>query len=303
MAIGRLFGKLRDGLKKTREGLGDTLVQVTRRGTLGEEEAEALEEALLRADVGVHTTEKLVEAVRRARGDGEGWAREALSTAITEILARAVADPPAEVAPPRVILVVGVNGTGKTTTLGKLAARLRGEGKRVVLVAADTFRAAANEQLALWAERAGVEVVESRSGADPASVAFDGVSAGRARGADVVVVDTAGRLHSKTGLMAEIEKIHRVIGKAQAGAPHETLLVLDATTGQNAVQQAREFGKGFPLTGLVLTKIDGTAKGGVVVSIADELGLPVRYLGVGEGLEDLVVFEPDAFARALTSES
>lgn len=303
MPIGNLFGKLKDGLRKTRDGLSGTIQQVTRRGALGEEEAEALEEALLRADVGLETTETLVAAVRRASGEGESWAREALRAEIARILAGPSSDPPSVGAPPRVILVVGVNGTGKTTTVGKLAARLREEGQRVVLVAADTFRAAANEQLALWAERAGVEIVESRSGADPASVAFDGVSAGRARGADVVIVDTAGRLHSKAGLMQEIAKIHRVVGKAHEGAPHEAWLVLDATTGQNAVAQAREFAKGFPLTGLVLTKIDGTAKGGVVVSIADTLGLPVRYLGVGEAIDDLVAFDPEAFADALTSDA
>ncbi len=300
-----LFRRLRDGLQKTRDGLAGTLDRLGGARRLSEDDADALEEALLRADVAFETTEKLLDALRRASGhdvESDDWARVVLTREIRAILERSTSgagDEPTEDVPTRVVMIVGVNGTGKTTTIGKLAHRLRTDGRRVLVVAADTFRAAANEQLSLWASRAGVEIVQSRSGSDPAAVAFDGVSAGRAREMDIVLVDTAGRLHSKVGLMDEARKIHRVIGKALPGAPHDTWLVLDGTTGQNAIQQAREFQNAFPLTGLVLTKLDGTAKGGVVVSIADTLGLPVRYVGVGEGVDDLLPFDAGDFADAL----
>lgn len=301
-----LFSRLKQGLTRTRDGLNESLKRVVGGRELTEEDTEALEAALLHADVGVDTTERLLEALRRAarKADPEdaAWARTALSAEMASILSgadRADAASPDESPATRVIMIVGVNGTGKTTTIGKLAHRFRTEGRSVLVVAADTFRAAATEQLTAWAARAEVDILTSQPGADPASVAFDGVKKGVARGVDVVLIDTAGRLHSKVGLMDELTKIHRVVGKAMPGAPHEAWLVLDGTTGQNALRQAAEFSKGFPLTGLVLTKIDGTAKGGVVVAIAAELELPVRYLGVGEGLDDLADFSAADFAGAL----
>jgi len=300
-----LFGKLRTGLEKTRDVLRGALGKITGASTLSAEDLESLEEALLGADVSLETTEKLLGALRRASGsdDDPAWATEVLRSEIATILRKAAPSEPPVQGSPHVILIAGVNGTGKTTTIGKLAALFRSRGRRVLVVAGDTFRAAATEQLALWAERAGVEIVRGNAGSDPAAVTFDGISAGAARGMDVVLVDTAGRLHAKAGLMEELAKTHRVAGKALPGAPHDTWLVLDATMGQNAVQQALEFTKSCPLTGLVLTKVDGTARGGVVVSIADRLGLPVHYLGVGETIEDLVPFDPDAFAEALVARS
>ncbi len=300
-----LVARLRRGLGKTREGLKEGLQRALGQPVLTDDAADALEEALLRADVGVETTEKLLEALRSgsrsSRSGGSDWAAELLKRELATILARSASDPITIAARPHVIMLVGVNGTGKTTTVGKLAWLHRQQGRRVLVVAADTFRAAANEQLTLWSERAGAEILRSRPGSDPASVAYDGVSAAISRGVDLVLVDTAGRLQTKSGLMEEVKKIHRVIGKGMEGAPHDVLLVLDATTGQNAIQQAREFGKAFDLSGIVLAKIDGTARGGVVIAIADALGLPVRYLGVGEGIEDLVAFNPEEFAEALLS--
>ena len=204
-----------------------------------------------------------------------------------------------EEARPRVILVVGVNGAGKTTSIAKLAARLKKEGKTVLLVAGDTFRAAAIEQLSVWAERLGLELIKHRDGASPSAVVFDGVRAATARGVDVVLIDTAGRLHTKTPLMEELKKIHRVIGREIAGAPHEVLLVLDAGTGQNALSQARTFQAAFPLTGVILSKMDGSAKGGVALAVGSQLGVPIQYIGLGEQLEDLEVFSPDDFIAAL----
>jgi fused signal recognition particle receptor len=298
-----LFGRLRDGLNKTRSGLRETLQRSLGQTTLSAEALDELEAALLRADVGVETTAKLLDGLSRAshtqRAQGADWAVGALREEVVAILRRAARNPQPFSAAPHVVMVVGVNGTGKTTTVGKLAWLHRRSVERVLVVSADTFRAAANEQLARWADRAGVDIVQSQSGADPAAIAFDGVKAGIARGAEVVLIDTAGRLQTKAGLMDEVAKIHRVIGKTMPGAPHETLLVLDATTGQNAIQQAREFGRRFPLTGLILAKLDGTAKGGVVVSIADTLNVPVCYLGVGESIDDLVEFDAVAFADAL----
>jgi fused signal recognition particle receptor len=301
-----LFGRLRDGLKKTRSGLKETLQRSLGQVTLSPEAVDELEAALLRADVGVETTAKLLDGLSRAsrtqRAQGADWAVRALRDEVSAILGRAARNARSLSAAPHVVMVVGVNGTGKTTTVGKLAWLYRRSVERVLVVSADTFRAAANEQLVRWADRAGVDIVQSQSGADPAAIAFDGVKAGIARGAQVVLIDTAGRLQTKSGLMDEVSKIHRVIGKSMPGAPHETLLVLDATTGQNAIQQAREFGKRFPLTGLILAKLDGTAKGGVVVSIADTLNVPVCYLGVGESIEDLVEFDAVAFADALLTD-
>jgi fused signal recognition particle receptor len=299
----RFLNQVRSALTRTRDGLRDTVDRVVKGRPLTPESEEALEEALLRADVSLDTAEKLLAALRKASprqaADPENWAVEVLARELRAILERPTAPEHHPESGPRVIMIVGVNGTGKTTSVGKLARAYAAEGRRVLVVAADTFRAAANEQLRIWSERAGVDILESRPGSDPAAVAFDGLSSGRARGHDVVIVDTAGRLHSKKGLMDELGKVHRVMQKALPGAPHEVWLVLDGTTGQNAIQQARAFQESLTLTGLILTKIDGTAKGGAVVSITDTLGLPVRYLGVGEGIDDLIPFEAGAFAEAL----
>ena len=258
---------------------------------------ERLEEALIAGDVGVRAT---AELVRRLEARGElADLNEALAEEVTELFGEA---PVLDVAhEPTVILVVGVNGTGKTTTIGKLSARLAEHGRSVVVAAADTYRAAAEEQLEIWAERAGADFVGSERGADPAAVAYDAVEAALARGRDVVVVDTAGRLHTQTNLMEELAKVRRVIAGRLEGAPHETLLVVDATTGQNGVQQARLFGDAVGVTGVVLTKLDGSAKGGVAIPIAYELGLPVKLVGVGEALEDLQPFDPRDYARALVA--
>ncbi len=260
-----------------------------------EESWEELEEALIASDVGIAATELLVERLRRRR-DAAGL-EEALVEEIASIVGRP--RPLALSARPSVILVVGVNGSGKTTTIGKLARRLREHGRSVVVAAADTFRAAAGEQLEIWAQRAGADFVGSAPGGDPAAVAFDAVQAAKARGRDVVIVDTAGRLHTQANLMEELRKIRRVVGERLPGAPHETLLVIDATTGQNGLQQARLFHQAVEVTGVCLTKLDSSAKGGIVLPIAVELGLPVVLIGVGERLEDLRPFDPDEFARAL----
>jgi fused signal recognition particle receptor len=299
------FSRTRDGLTKTRDGLLGNLRQLlpgSRRIT--PELYEALEAALLRADLGTTSVASLMEAVREAvRQSGEAdeaTVRTVLRNAIAERLRKAfsVRSIPDPAAGPLVILVVGINGVGKTTTIGKLGAILAGDGKRVLFVPADTFRAAAGAQLEQWAARAGVDVIKPQAGADPAAVAFDGVAAARARGADVVMVDTAGRLHTKSNLMEELCKIKRTLGKAMPGAPHEIWLVLDATVGQNGLAQARQFHEALGVTGLILTKLDGTAKGGIVVAVA-ELGIPVLYIGVGESVQDLQPFDPDSFADAL----
>lgn len=299
--------KLKESLSRTREAFADNVHKVlTGRPRLDDATFEELEEVLIAGDVGVAAAEKLVSRLReRAQAEGlaDGAAlEEALAEEVAAILKAGESAPPAaSTEKPWVVMLVGVNGTGKTTTLGKLANHYRREGKSVVVGAADTFRAAAVEQLRIWAERADVEIVANQSGADPASVAYDAVAAAQARHADVVLVDTAGRLQTKVNLMEELRKIGRVIGKRIPGAPHEVLLVLDATTGQNAIQQARQFSEVVQVTGLVLTKVDGSAKGGVVVAIADQLQIPVRFLGLGEGIDDLAPFEADTFAAALFS--
>lgn len=287
--------RLRDALGRGRGAIAGALPTL-RSG--GEEAWEALEEALISADVGVAASTELVERLRRHRGAVDPAA------ALVEEIAKLLGDPGTldVSARPAVILVVGVNGSGKTTTIGKLAHRLREHGRQVLLAAADTFRAAADEQLEIWAERAGADFVGSARGGDPAAVAFDAIAAAQARGRDVVIVDTAGRLHTQTNLMEELRKIRRVIAGKLEGAPHETLLVLDATTGQNGLQQARLFGEAVGVTGVCLTKLDGSAKGGIVVAVAHELGLPVKLIGVGEKLEDLRPFDPREFARALVGE-
>ena len=265
-------------------------------GAPGAETLEALEELLIEADVGVLTAGRIVARV--ADGDGGRDLRDRVKAEILDVLSAAVA-PAVDAPAPRVVLVVGVNGTGKTTTVGKLAHRCRLEGRSPLICAADTFRAAAVEQISVWAERASVDIVRAGDGADPASVVFDAISAARARGRDVVFVDTAGRLHTRSDLMGELGKIRRVAGRAAPGAPHEILLVVDASVGQNGISQARRFLETAGVTGIVLTKLDGTAKGGVAVAIAGELGVPIRYVGVGEGLDDLLPFSPADYVDAL----
>jgi fused signal recognition particle receptor len=292
-----LFARLRDSLGKSRRALTAEL-SAAAFDPADEQAWERLEEALIAADVGVPATAELVRRLEE-RGDvGD------LGEALAEEIAALLGDPPTLSldGSPNVLLVVGVNGTGKTTTIGKLAQKLRDHGHSVVLAAADTFRAAAEEQLEIWAQRAGADFVGGARGADPASVAFDAIEAARGRGHDVVVIDTAGRLHTQTNLMEELAKVRRVIARRLEGAPQETLLVIDATTGQNGLQQARLFGEAVDVSGVALTKLDGSARGGIAVAIAHELGLPVKLIGVGEGLDDLRPFDPDDFARALVRE-
>ncbi len=297
-----LTERLRDGLQKTREAFREGFDRLLKGQELAPGALEELEELLLQADLGVATTETFLEVVRDQARSGrltDGDVRGALAGHLRGALAGAAA-PLALEARPAVLLVLGVNGSGKTTTCGKLAWRLRQAGREVVLAAADTFRAAAIEQLERWGERVGAPVVKQGPGADPSAVAFDAVRAAQARRADVLIVDTAGRLQTKTNLMAELAKVKRVIARQLPGAPHETLLVLDATTGQNGISQARLFHEGLALSGLVLTKLDGTAKGGVVVRIWRELALPIKLVATGERPDDLAAFDPDAFVAALT---
>jgi fused signal recognition particle receptor len=294
---GRLFSRLRDSLSKSRRALTGELAAAASFDPDDDADWERLEEALIAGDVGVRAT---AELVRRLEARGE---LANLNEALTEEVIELFGEPPVlDVGHrPAVILVVGVNGTGKTTTIGKLSARLAEHGRSVVVAAADTYRAAAEEQLEIWAERAGADFVGSVRGGDPAAVAYDAVEAAFARGRDVVVIDTAGRLHTQTNLMEELAKVRRVVAGRLEEAPHETLLVVDATTGQNGVQQARLFGEAVGVTGVVLTKLDGSAKGGVAIPIAYELGLPVKLVGVGEALEDLQPFDPRDYARALVA--
>ena len=292
------FDRWRRGLAKTRDGVFAGIAGVLGGRALDPAAVEELETALIRADVGVRTTAQLLDAVRREAN--EQPVRDRLAAAMLATLPAAPARP---LATPHVIMVVGVNGVGKTTSIGKLAARYTAAGKKVLLVAGDTFRAAAIEQLDVWAERAGAGLVRQQQGSDPAAVVFDGMRAAMARASAVVIIDTAGRLHTKSNLMEELKKVRRVIGRELAGAPHETLLVLDATTGQNGLAQARAFVETLDVNGIVLTKLDGTAKGGVVVAIAAELGIPIRYVGVGEGVDDLRDFDPTQFVAALLGTS
>src|SRR5262245_50706604 len=294
--------RLRRGLAATRERLVAQLDGVLRRGPRPIDAiVDELEEVLIGADVGVSTTGALLEPLRSLGADATPTTvRSALAEAMRTMLEAPPAPSPSSA--PWVILVTGVNGVGKTTTIGKLAAMHVAASRRTLLVAADTFRAAAIDQLAVWAERAGADLVRHEQGADPSAVVFDGLKAAVARRVDVVLVDTAGRLHTRTPLMEELGKVGRVIGREVPGAPHETLLVVDATTGQNAVNQARTFRAAVPLTGVVLTKLDGTARGGVLVALRHELGLPIRYIGVGEAVEDLRPFEAEQFVRTLFAE-
>ena len=282
-----------------------TDVAVLARGGVSAGNLEQLEQILLEADFGVPTTLKLVAEVERLALRGQvktqGQFLDALQKGIEDALRAGNSDPTLHIASekPTVILIVGVNGAGKTTFIGKLASRLRGEGKKVVVAAGDTFRAGAVDQLRLWAERTGADFISAKPGADPAAVAFDAIDASVARGADVLIIDTAGRLHTSEGLMTELKKVARVITKRLPSAPHETLLVLDATIGQNAVQQAKMFSAAVPVSGLVVTKLDGSARGGVVVAVHEAIDVPVKFLGTGEQSEDLVPFEAASFAREL----
>jgi len=298
MPIG-VFKKLTRGLTRTRENIKSTLQGVVGTTVVDEAALEDLEVSLLSADLGPELTEEVIRAVRRgSAGGGEG-----LRDAVRETLRNAMpADGRVSTRPadgPHVVFVVGVNGGGKTTTVGKLAWLEREAGRTAMVVAADTFRAAAIEQLALWAERGGADLVKQREGADPAAVVFDALRAAKARSVDTVLVDTAGRLHTKTNLMAELAKLARVAQREAPGAPHEVLLVIDATTGQNGLAQAEEFTRVAELTGVVLTKLDGTAKGGVALGIHKRLGVPIRYVGVGEKVDDLLEFDPDAYIDGL----
>ena len=301
--VGGLFGRLREGLAKTRESLfGRVEALLQGHPRIDEDFLESLEEILIGADFGMPVTQELVTALRRRlKTERDPDPRRLREIMAEEIAGRLqVASPwqlPAE--RPCVVMLVGVNGVGKTTTIGKLAAQLKGQGRKVIIGAGDTFRAAAAEQLQVWGERAGAEVVRHAEGADPGAVAFDAARAAVARGADVLLLDTAGRLHTKVNLMEELKKVRRVLAREIPGAPHETWLVLDATTGQNALSQARIFREAVEATGIVLTKLDGTAKGGIVVAIAAELGLAVRYIGIGEGIVDLRPFDPHEFVAAL----
>lgn len=302
MAFSKLK-KLMNGLTRTRAALTDTLQFMTGSEKLDEDALEDLEAGLFAADLGPALTAEVIEAVRdRARGTRLDVA--GLRSALREILGAILAEEAengdsASMIGPRIVFVVGVNGGGKTTTVGKLAARERSLGRKTMVVAADTFRAAAIEQLERWAERAGVELIKQREGADPSAVVFDALESARSRKVDTVFVDTAGRLHTKTNLMSELGKLARVSAKVVEGAPHEVLLVVDATTGQNGINQAKEFTKASRLTGVVLTKLDGTAKGGVALGIRRQLGVPIRYVGVGEGIDDMLDFDPSAFVEGL----
>ena len=290
-------------MRKTREALAAEVQATLFEGDLDEATWERLEEALIYADVGARTTAQVVEELEREAEEGTLVGGEALTGRLAELLAQLArtGDDKIDLRPdPTVILVVGVNGTGKTTTIGKLAWHLRKTlNRQVVIGAADTFRAAAVEQLERWGERAGVDVVKGPEGSDPGAVAFDAIARGRERGADVIIIDTAGRLHTQTNLMEELTKVRRVIAKQMPDAPHETLMTVDATTGQNGVRQAKLFGEAVGVTGIILTKLDGTAKGGIALAIANELGIPVKLIGIGEQLEDLRPFDADDFARAL----
>ncbi len=299
------FSRLREGLRKTREGIRGKLENLFSGAPVDEGLLESLEEALLASDLGPATTAAILEPARSAiRRQGAATAeamRALLADRVAELLR--VGSPPmsAPASPPHITLFLGVNGSGKTTTIAKLAKRYRDLGERVLLAAGDTFRAAAIEQLQIWGGRIGADVIAHRPGADPAAVVFDACKAARARGIQRLLIDTAGRLHTRQNLMEELKKIHRVIAREVPGAPHETLLVLDATTGLNAIAQAREFHQSVGVTGLVIAKLDGTAKGGAVVAIAQALQLPVRFVGVGETPEDLQPFDPHEFATALFS--
>ncbi len=301
-----MLSRLKKGLSKTAELLAGRLVALaTGRTPLGDSVLQEVEEALIASDVGLRTSRELVDALKSAHKKREISTTDEIRPFLrSRIESLVTVNHPATQAPdagakPWVILMVGVNGAGKTTTIGKLASRLTQDGKKVLVAAGDTFRAAAVEQLAHWCARAGCEIVRHPQGADPSAVVFDALKAGVARGTDVVIVDTAGRLHTRSNLMDELKKVRRIIAREVQGAPHETLLVVDGTTGQNTINQVREFNANIGLTGVVITKLDGTAKGGAVVGLVNETGIPVKYVGIGEGVEDLQDFDPVAFAEAI----
>ena len=302
------FGRIREGLSRTTRQIVDRFDEIVnaadapdrRSRPVDVETIDALEELLISADIGVPATNRIIAAVRTQSRNGASL-RDLVKQEIRQVFA-AVDRPIAVTARPEIILVVGVNGTGKTTTVGKLANLLKGQGKTPLICAADTFRAAAVEQLEIWATRAGVDMIRAREGADPAAVVFDAITSGKAKGRDPILIDTAGRLHTRVNLMNELDKIRRVAAREVPGAPQEVLLVLDATVGQNGVSQAREFMGVAGVNGIVLTKLDGTAKGGVAVAIAHDLKLPIRYVGVGEGIDDLVPFSADEYVDGLFEE-
>jgi fused signal recognition particle receptor len=306
-ALGKLFTRIKNGLEKTRSVVGGALRKLIGAGrAIDQDFLNQLEDTLLQADIGVTKTEAIITQLKAKYKNNEMAPGEELIDLLKRSLREELQSPMNEEmnwakTGPTIVLIVGVNGAGKTTTIAKLAKRYKDQGKKVLIAAGDTYRAAAIEQLTIWAERAGVDIVKTHDGGDAAAVAFDAVAAAEARGADLVLIDTAGRLHNKEHLMRELEKIRRVIQKRIPIAPHETLLVLDATAGQNAIQQAKVFGSAMGVTGLVLTKLDGTAKGGVTITIRRELNLPVRFIGVGEKIDDLQPFDPDAFIEAIFS--
>ena len=297
-----LFNKLKSGLTKTRDGLTDKINEVLKLAiTIDEDLYEELEEILITSDVGMDTTidiiERLRTKIRKEKINDPQQVKPALKEVIRDILLEGSYEDNDE--EKKVMLIIGVNGVGKTTSIGKLAAKSKHEGKRVLLAAADTFRAAAIDQLEVWSKRADVDLIKHQEGSDPAAVVFDAIEAAKARNVDLLICDTAGRLHNKKNLMNELEKINRIIDREMSGVKKETLLVLDATTGQNAVVQAKQFMEACPIDGIILTKLDGTAKGGVVISIKQTLNIPVRYIGVGEGIDDLQKFDAEAFAQAI----
>jgi len=299
------FARLKNALQSTKEGIARQIGELTGspHSPITDDRLEELEEALIGCDIGVETSLEIIEEIRsQSRGESfitRAQVRRMIRARLLEILSTSVQPDLQTRVKPQVILVVGVNGVGKTTTIGKLAELYRREGKRVILGAADTFRAAAIDQLDVWAERTDSEIVKQKPGADPAAVVFDTIAAARSRSFDAVIIDTAGRLHTKSNLMKELEKIRRISAREVEGAPHEVFLILDATTGQNGLVQAREFLKTTGVTGVIVTKLDGTAKGGIVVAIAGELNVPVRYIGIGEKPDDFLPFDPEAFVDSL----
>ncbi len=300
------FDKLKQGLFKTKNAIVGKVDALFKKFVKVDEDLfDELEELLISADIGVNTTEEILDELRDTVKEERIKEPDAVKRALFDILRRMIGEhePLNLSTKPSVILVIGVNGVGKTTSIGKISAELKRQGKKVVVAAADTFRAAAAEQLNVWTDRAGVDIIKQAAGADPASVVYDAISAVKSRNADVLIIDTAGRLHNKKNLMDELAKIDRVIGRELPGAAKETLLVLDATTGQNAVYQAKEFKEASKITGLVLTKLDGTAKGGIVISIKKELGIPVKFIGVGEQIDDMKPFDAKEFAGALFEEN
>ncbi len=299
------FEKLKNGLFKTKNAIVNKIDKLFKSfASVDEDLFDELEELLICADIGVNTTEEILDELRDTVKENRIKDPELVKAELLEILKRLVGDhePLNLSTKPAVILIIGVNGVGKTTSIGKIAAELKSQGKKVVVAAADTFRAAAADQLTVWCERAGVDIIKQNAGADPAAVVFDSINAVKSRGADVLIIDTAGRLHNKKNLMDELAKIDRVISRELPDSAKETLLVLDATTGQNAVLQAKEFKEASKITGLILTKLDGTAKGGIILSIKKELGIPVKFIGVGEQIDDMKPFSAEEFSSALFSQ-